>query len=206
MPELNVVVDLSHHNGQVDLVTAAAAGIVGIVHKATQGTEYVDPLYRPNREKAGSAGLFWGAYHFGVGTDGVDQADHFLSAVSPTKQDLVVLDLEANPTGPSMTLEEARAFVTHLTAVLGRSPVLYAGHYLKELLGGGTDPVLGACPFWLAQYGKTPVVPPNWADWTLWQYTDGALGLSPYEVPGIGRCDRDKFNGDLAGLKQFWGI
>jgi lysozyme len=64
---------------------------------------------------------------------------------------------------------------------------------------------LGNCWFWLSQYGPTPVVPPNWNTWTMWQYTDGALGSDPYDVPGIGRCDRDKFNGDISALYKLWG-
>ena len=37
MSIINVVVDLSHHNDPVDFVRAKAAGIVGVIHKATQG-------------------------------------------------------------------------------------------------------------------------------------------------------------------------
>lgn len=201
----NVVVDISHSNGNVNLAQAAAAGIVGIVHKATQGTTFVNPMYQANRAKARDAGLRWGAYHFGVGADGVEQADHFLQVVQPGPRDLLVLDFEANGQGPSMTLEEARAFVTHVNQELGRFPGLYSGYYIKELLGTTSDPVLANCWFWLSQYGPTPVVPVNWATWTMWQYTDGALGPPPYEVPGIGRCDRDQFNGDVDALNKLWG-
>ncbi len=105
-----------------------------------------------------------------------------------------------------MILEEARAFVTHINETLGRFPGLYSGHYIKELLGTSTDPVLANCWFWLAQYGPTPVVPVNWATWTMWQYTDGAVGPEPHDVPGIGRCDRDQFNGDLNALNALWGV
>jgi lysozyme len=203
---LNVIVDLSHNNGNVDLAQARAAGIVGVIHKATQGTAFVDPMYQANRAKAQAAGLLWGAYHFGAGADGVEQADHFLQVVQPGPQDLLVLDFEANTQGPSMTLEEARAFVTHLSATLGRFPGLYSGYYIKELLGTNTDSVLANCWFWLSQFGPTPVVPVNWATWTMWQYTDGALGPPPHEVPGIGRCDRDQFNGDMNALNKLWGV
>jgi lysozyme len=103
-----------------------------------------------------------------------------------------------------MTLEEARAFVTHIHEVTGRWPGLYAGYYLKEQLGTRTDPVLANCWFWLAQYGPTAVVPPNWKTWTLWQYTDGGYGPPPHEVEGIGRCDRDTFNGSAADLQQLF--
>jgi lysozyme len=103
-----------------------------------------------------------------------------------------------------MNLEEARAFVLHVKEQTGRFPGLYSGHYIKQLLGSNKDEVLGQCWFWLAQYGPTAVVPANWSTWTMWQYTDGAFGPQPHKVVGIGRCDRDKFNGDEAQLKKLW--
>lgn len=201
---LNAVVDLSHHNGTVDLGAAAADGILGVIHKASQGLGYADPLFAENRGKALESGLRWGAYHFGTGGDGVAQAEHFLEVVEPGPEVLLALDFESNPQGPSMTLEEARAFVTHVRSMTGRWPGLYSGHYVKELLGGQVDPVLANCWFWLAQYGPTPVVPPTWKFWTLWQYTDGGMGSPPHSVEGIGRCDRDRFNGTRAQLERLW--
>ena len=202
---VNVIVDLSHHNGDVDLQTAATDGrIVGVIHKATQGLTFTDPLYDANHQKAEHAGLLWGAYHFGTGSDGVQQAEFFLQQTAPDDGVLLVLDFEANAQGPSMTLEEARAFVTHVQQSTGRFPGLYGGHYLKELLGTSKDDVLANCWFWLSQYGPTAVVPSNWDTWTMWQYTDGGMGPEPHDVPGIGRCDRDRFNGPLTGLKRLW--
>lgn len=200
----NAVVDISHHNGNVNLDKAKQSGILGVIQKATQGQSSVDPTYKSNRTKATKAGLLWGAYHFGTGSDGLKQAENFLNVVGADPQTLLVLDFEPNPTGPSMSLEEARAFVTHVKEATGRFPGLYSGHYIKQLLGTGTDPILAGCWFWLAQYGPTAVVPPNWQTWTLWQYTDGAIGPEPHQVPGIGRCDRDKFNGTEQQLTSLW--
>ena len=205
MPDpLNVVIDISHHNGNVNLAKAKEDGILGVIQKATQGQTFKDPTYQRNRQKAKDAGLLWGAYHFGTGSDGLKQAQHFLDVVGNDPRTLLVLDFEPNPTGPSMDLEEARAFVTHINEERSRFPGFYSGHYIKQLLGTSTDPILAACWFWLAQYGPTPVVPRNWKTWTMWQYTDGALGPKPHTVKGIGRCDRDKFNGSEAQLRKFW--
>jgi lysozyme len=49
-------------------------------------------------------------------------------------------------------------------------------------------------------------VPPTWASWTLWQYTDGDMGPAPHSVEGIGPCDRDRFNGTPAQLARFWSF
>lgn len=201
---INAVIDLSHHNGDVDLSRAGRDGILGVIHKVTQGVRYEDPAYAGNLAQARSAGLLWGAYHFGTGSDGIAQAEHFLQTVEPDGATLLVLDLEANPQGPSMSLEEARAFTTHVRDSTGSWPGLYAGHYLKDLLGSQEDSILAQCWLWLSQYGPTPVVPPNWTTWTMWQYTDGGLGPPPHEVQGIGRCDRDLFNGDARALQKLW--
>src|SRR5215210_8999458 len=163
MPDpLNAVVDISHHNGNVDLGKAKGAGIIGVIQKATQGQSGIDPTYVTNRTKAGNAGLLWGAYHFATGSDGLKQAQNFLNVVGNFHNTLLVLDFEPNPTGPSMSLEEARAFVTHVNEVTGRFPGFYSGHYIKQLLGSNKDPVLAECWLWLAQYGPTAVVPANW--------------------------------------------
>ena len=207
MPDpLNVIVDISHHNGNPDFTQAAAAGIVGVIHKATQGLNYKDPMYTANRQKALDAGLLWGAYHFGTGGNGAGQADFFLAAVNPTPGTLIVLDYEPNTQGATMSLDDARAFVTQVNTTLGRFPGLYSGSLIKQQLGNNSDPILSQCFFWLAQYGPNAVVPPNWPTWTLWQYTDGNLGPQPHTVPGIGACDRDKFNGDPDALRQLWGV
>ena len=200
----NLLVDLSHFNATVDFTAARQAGIAGVIHKATQGWQYRDPLYASHKSSALAAGMLWGAYHFGVGADGIVQAEHFLESVNPDAQTLLVLDFEGNPQGPSMDLEEARAFVTHVHVATGRFPGLYGGHYLNQLLGTNTDPILANCWLWLSQYGPTAVIPPNWPKWTMWQYTDGAVGPPPHQVPGIGRCDRDMFNGTEAELRAFW--
>jgi lysozyme len=202
---VNAVVDVSHHNGTVNFQKAKDdGGLVGVIGKATQGLTFVDPTYKANRKKALDAGLLWGAYHFGTGSNGIHQAERFLATVQPDADTLLVLDLEDNPQGPDMPLEEARAFVTHIKEVTGVFPGLYSGHFIKKLLGTNTDPVLASCWFWLAQYGPTPIVPVNWPTWTMWQYTDGAMGPDPHTVPGIGRCDRDKFNGQEAQLRALW--
>lgn len=54
---LNVIVDISHHNGHPDFAQAAASGIVGVIHKATQGLTFQDSMYTTNRQKALDAGL-----------------------------------------------------------------------------------------------------------------------------------------------------
>jgi lysozyme len=198
-----LVFDLSHFNGKVDLAAAYAAGQRGVIHKATEGSGYVDPMYADTRTQAASAGLLWGAYHFGVGGDAQAQARHFLATAKPDADTLLVLDLESNPDGADMSLAEAQGFVGAVHEATGVWSGLYGGSYVRELLGDSHDPVLSQCWFWLAEYGPDARVPATWQDWTLWQYTDGSTN-SPHSISGVGDCDRNRFNGDEQQLPAFW--
>ncbi len=203
---LNVVIDLSHFNNVTDFNAVKSAGIIGVIHKATEGINYTDSHYLSRRSQALAAGLYWGAYHFGTGDDGTAQANYFLSVVNPGPQDLLVLDFEPNTTGgPTMTLAGAEQFVTQVQAKTGRWPGFYSGSLIKQLLGSGQNATLANCWFWLSEYGSTAHVPANWPTWTMWQYTDGTIGPGPHSVPGVGNCDRDQFNGEMDGLMRLWG-
>jgi lysozyme len=204
---INVIVDISHHNGIVDLNKAQQAGIVGVIHKGTQGTTMFDKKYTPNRQKAQTAGLLWGAYHFGTKADGAAQADFFLSKIGADEQTLLVLDYEPNGLR-TMTLAQARAFVSRIKEKTGRFPGLYSGNLIKEQLGGKpVDPILSQCFLWIAQYGpQVKNIPKTWPSWTMWQYTDGVAGPAPRTVAGIGKCDRDQFNGTLEQLQKLWRV
>ncbi len=204
---VNAIVDVSHHNKVTSFTKVKSDGIFGVIHKATQGTKYKDPTFASNRTKAVEAGLKFGAYHFGTAGDAIAQADHLIAVAG--ENSLLVLDFEGNPQGIDMSLEEAEEFVSHVKAATGRYPGLYSGHTIKEAFkkAGITRPdqtELSQCWFWIAQYSKAPLIPKVWKDWTLWQYTDGGAGPEPHTVDGIGRCDRDQFNGTLEQLKAFW--
>jgi lysozyme len=209
MSLLNAVIDISHHNtGVTSFVEAKNAGIIGVIHKATEGRTFVDGDYHERKPAALAAGLLWGAYHFGVRGNVEAQVDHFLETVIPGSTDLLVLDFEPNPTAGTMRLAEAERFVQKIFEQTGRFPGLYSGQaFINEKLGNNTNTVLNNCFLWIARYAdQLPKVPPAFATFTLWQYTDGSAGPQPHRVPGIGRCDRDKFNGDETQLRTLWGV
>ena len=51
---------------------------MGMIHKCTQGTTYADSMYSIRVKEAKEAGLLFGAYHFGTGDSGEEQAKWFL--------------------------------------------------------------------------------------------------------------------------------
>jgi lysozyme len=197
---LNAVVDLSHFNTVTSFAEIKSASIVGIIHKATQATNWSDSTYAARKQQALAAGLWWGAYHFGTNADGAAQAQYFLSKVNPGPTDLLALDFEENPQS-QMTIAQAEQFVTEVFNQTGRYPGFYSDALAGKMLGNNNSEILANCWFWRAQYGTSePIVPPTWSTWTMWQYTESG------PVSGISApCDRDTFNGTMDQLSQLWG-
>jgi lysozyme len=199
---LDVVLDLSHYNPVTSWAQIRQAAIVGVIHKATEGTTTRDETYAARQPEALAAGLLFGAYHFGRAGDPMGQAAHFLDVAQPTAETLLVLDWESCGAEPSMSLREAEQFVCAVYAGVGRWPGLYSGmSFCQDALVDVRYTVLSLCFLWLARYDETPPeVPPAWETWSLWQWTDHGT------VPGIeGPVDRNRWNGDLAGLARLWG-
>jgi lysozyme len=180
-----LVVDLSHFDPAHDYGRVKAAGIVGVIYKATQGGNYQDPTYDQQRTAALKASLKWGAYHFGDGSDVARQVANFLGFAQIDPETLFCLDYEPNDSS-QMSLAQAKDFIIQVEDGLGRPAecVLYSGNQIKEQLGSKKDVWWGSRRLWLAQYGTTPSVQASWKTYWLWQYTDGSSGPSPHTVAG----------------------
>jgi lysozyme len=204
---IDTIIDIYHQNS-IDFGRVKNAGIVAIIHKATEGSRFTDSEYQDRRQRAKDLGFQWGAYHFSSGEEVTSQVENFLSFTDPNDDELVALDFEPSSRGPNMTLAQAHEFVLLLQQELGRLPVLYGSSMLREALGSHEDALLAQCPLWYARYSstETPIGIPHqvWSDFTFWQYTDGNLGSSPHFVDGVGRCDRNRYLGTKEQLEDAW--
>jgi len=224
---LDAVIDLSH-GARVDDFNAIRkqSNILAVIHKATEGGDYVDPAYTDRRPRAEAAGLLWGAYHFGTAQfPGAKQAASFLATARPGPSTLMALDFEPNDPNPrnTMRLDQAEAFVLAIQAATGLLPMVYthpgwangrsagrAGRRLPQPIAPGS--ILARCDLWLADYHDEAEVPFAWADrgWKLWQYAgdesvaDAEFGTVPRAVVGVSHADRNVFNGDAAALYRYW--
>lgn len=202
-----IVVDLSHYDTVTDLNAAKNAGLAGIIYKATQGSTYQDPTYAGRRGEAAAAGLLWGAYHFGDGSSVQSQVSNFLDAAQPDANTLLALDFEPNGNN-TMSLDQARQFLTLVAQQAGRQPVLYSGSLIKQMLPQ-PDAFFSSHKLWLAQYASQPVLPSSWQSYWLWQYSDGSAGPQPQSLPGIpgnadGQIDCNTFDGTEEELATQW--
>ena len=224
--KLDAVIDISHFTVVDDFRQVRKRGnILGVIHKASEGGDWLDPSYAERRIQAIAAGLLWGAYHYGTHEhSGVAQAKLFLKAARPGPQTLMALDLEFNAQNPgnTMTLRQAEDFVRTVLAATGRHPLIYTNATWAEnepmgnpprRLGGRIteDSILARCPLWLADYRAEPQLPSAWKGrgWHFWQYAGdaengGPRGSRVRRVSGVNRCDRNLFSGDATSLRRFW--
>jgi lysozyme len=223
------VVNMSHYDlMRPDFTAMKREGIVGVIHEATYPPFTRDSKYLDRQMGALQAGLLWGAYHYGNGSDPVRQADHFLSVVSnawahanpvtrPSSGVLLVLDFEKNGhyPGGSMRADQAVAFVERIRERTGVYPGVYSGEYhLSQVLNSGRvtpaqRKTLTNCWLWIANYHKEPRATAPWSYWALWQYTgDGKCGLPrsthPISVANIRKAELNIFRGSRSELADFW--
>jgi lysozyme len=204
MPTLHAI-DLSHYNTVTSFADVKAAGVVGVIHKATEGKTYTDPTYAGRMSAALEAGLCWGAYHFLKHGSVATQIAHFLAVAALPEGSRVVIDYEDS----ACTLDDLHQAVQAIAQADPTAQIaIYSGSLLKEQLGSKNDPILAPCALWLAQYTTgTPSWPAGtWQHWSLWQYTDGASGGSPKSVNGVaGAVDCNTFNGSADACAKWFG-
>jgi lysozyme len=221
---LDAVIDISHNVRVSDFRAVRSSGVLAVIHKSSEGGDWLDPSYGPRRREAEQAGLLWGAYHFGTRQySGTRQAQSFLSAAQPGPTTLLALDYELNDYNPAntMRLAQAEEFVQVIYRATGRFPVVYThanwANGTRARRGIRSEPVgpnsiLAQCDLWVADHREQPEVPYAWADrgWKLWQYVadesveTAAYGSAPRAIPGITHCDRNLFAGDQRQLVRFW--
>jgi len=186
-------IDASHWNVITDWTALTTAGIVGVIHKATESVGYTDPTYAPRRQQATAAGLLWGAYHFLRPGDIVGQANYFLAKAKPDAHTLLAADHEDS----AVSLDDLKLFLRTISDAVEQSPVVYSGYLIKQQLSGA-DAELAGYRLWLAHYGR-PVWPTaTWPSWWLWQFTDqGSVG-------GIAPVDVNAYRYDAKRLRAEW--
>ncbi len=171
-------VDYSHHqSGPIDYDAYLRAGGKALIHKATEGSTYVDPNYTLRRVEAARKGIPFGAYHFSrhEAGDAITEARAFLAVANPRPGDIrPTLDIE---TTEGMSLAQLRdwaaRWVAYVRDQVGAWPMVYTPFDLQL-----DDRVI----VWRPRYNKTET-PPD-LPWDIWQWaSDGRVaGFPPCDV------------------------
>lgn len=190
-------IDISHWQGFPDFAKVKAAGVIAMIHKATEGTGYVDPNRAKNCANATKAGIACCTYHWlSPGVSATAQMQFYLDTVDPVAGERVVIDYEE----AGCTLDDLHEAVDTLRADPRDLQItVYSGHLLKEQLGNNYDAVLANnTDLWLAQYtSSTPTWPEaTYPAWALWQYSESGT------IDGIkgSLVDLNRFNDTDAAL------
>lgn len=193
-------VDVSYYQSTIDWTKVKADGVEYAFIRVSDGLGTIDSKFDANWAQSRAKGILHGAYQFfRPAQDPIAQADLLLSKIgTPMPDDLPpVIDVEADGgLAPSQVAAKVKIWIDHVTAAIGKRPIVYTGYYFWRDQVGAPDQT--ASPLWHAQYSSTacPTIAPPWADWAFWQYTSSG------SVNGIaGNVDMNRFNGTRAQLQ-----
>jgi lysozyme len=194
------VIDLSHWNTVKSFIDIGNAGVLGVIHKCTEGTGYMDPTYLDRMYSATEADLSWGAYHFLKHGNIQRQMEWFVENMALPAGSRVAIDYE----DPACTLSDLQDALVSLTSLDPTLQIaIYSGHLIKDQVGSKSYPWLEPFSLWLAQYTTgTPSWPKQiWPVWSLWQFTDtgSVSGMS-------GNVDLNQFNGSDEQCLKWFGL
>jgi lysozyme len=175
------VIDLSHHNAiPQSLVPAKQAGIIGLIHKCTEGSTHADTKVEARHYLALQANMAWGLYHFMRPGDMQAQARWFIDSAHR----LGVIDdktlLCADHEDHNVPLDDLIEWLEAVEGITGRVPIIYSGHVMKDQCASGQYPT--KYKLWLCHYTTgTPTLPEGCDAYWLWQYSDSATvaGITP---------------------------
>lgn len=146
-------IDVSHHQGRIDWTRVAQNETRFVYIKASEGGDWLDPLYTANIVGAQATNMRVGAYHFfTLCSPGNVQARNF-QAVATTAHDLPpAIDLEyvgncaARPSRQEFE-KELGDFIRIVRAELGAEPILYTMEdFFSDYLEGGR---FSSAPLWV---------------------------------------------------------
>lgn len=185
--------DISHFQQKIDWVKVVNSSFQPkfVFIKATQGVDFVDPMFFIHAKNAKDAGMKIGFYHFcslnshDISNDAKAEAQWFVKNIklAPQVDYPLVLDIEANPGKLSKdeVLNWINTFFYELAQLGQTDYILYSyASFLNENLP--TNHKLGNIKLWLAAYAPTYKVPLGWKAPIIWQYSekgtiDGVPGL-----------------------------
>ncbi len=178
-------VDVSKHSGNINWQILKENNVAFAYLKATEGEDYIDPLYKQNRTQAIENSIILGSYHFfRFNKSGKKQALLFLKNASINVGDLLpVLDIEIwgntiSTQSPEIVIKEIRVFLTTIEQNLGVKPMIYTNKetFLKYVKGN-----FDAYPIWFCDLINEPNEEAPY--WSFWQFSHkGKIEGSKYHI------------------------
>ncbi|MGL4974555.1 MAG: glycoside hydrolase family 25 protein [Bosea sp. (in: a-proteobacteria)] len=200
-------IDVARYQTEIDWADVKASGTRFAFIKATEGGDYIDPMFARNWAAAKRAGVPRGAYHFVFWCRPAHEQAQWFRQHIPNDPDALppVLDLEWNghsrtcphKINKQLALEKIQLMLVELEQTTGKKPVIYTDiTFHKDILEGQFN----GYAYWLRSTAAKPETRYNNRPWAFWQYTTTG------RVPGIrGDVDRNAFYGteeEFEGWRQ----
>lgn len=188
---------------QAGINIAAVPADFAIV-KATQGTNYVSPVFRAQADATLNSGKLLGIYHYISGGNWQAEAEYFVNAVKDyVGRAVLALDFESGDNsayGDTAYLQRCAQTVYNLTGV---HPLLYGSQRDYGRLAQVSKAT--NCGLWIAQYPNYERT--GYQD-TPWNEGAYSCAIRQYSSSGIlpnygGNLDLNKFYGDAAAWQKY---
>lgn len=186
-PSSNILykgIDVSAWQNEIDFEKVKNDGIKIVYIKSSEGTDYIDPYFERNYQKARENGFYIGVYHYVRARNNyqaINEADFFASVIENKEIDCkLAMDFESFG---NLSKEEinsiALTFLERLKRITNKEVLVYSNTYTARNIFSGK---ITKYPLWIAQYGVSkPSANGNWEKWVGFQYT------STGRVNGINR-------------------
>jgi GH25 family lysozyme M1 (1,4-beta-N-acetylmuramidase) len=152
MPEGVYGIDISSHQGDMDVARAAREGFSFVWIKATEGVGYTNPRFAPEMAETLGLGLLGGAYHWLTAGDGCAQARYFLDEVRKVVEPALIAIICDNETNASY--QTTKDFFAELRRQLGNRPLyMYTGAWWWNARGWNVNGISDPAPLlWDSEY------------------------------------------------------
>lgn len=168
-------IDVSHHQDTINWeVLTKKENIAFAYIKATEGTNYQDPLYNFNNSQANKYGLKTGAYHYyRFCKPGYEQAINFINKVNPNEMSLPpAIDLEFMENCDSIPdiknlEEELKEYIAIISDHYDKQPLIYLTMESFNQIYIKTDLDLD---IWIRNVITSARLPKDY-QWLFWQYS-----------------------------------
>lgn len=188
-------IDVSRYQRDIDFERVAASGVEVVYIRSSASSDYVDPYFSQNYQRAKAAGLKIGFYHAMSArnqTEAVQEARFFVQTISGTQPDCkLAMDFgAASNLSYAQRNTIARAFLEETKRLSGMDVVIYSSAYTARAVWD--EEMAQSYPIWVAEYGADEPENGRWDEWVGFQYSNTG------RVDGIdGNVDLDYFTEDI---------
>ena len=167
--------DISKWQGSIDFAKMKSRNVEGVIIKACQGVNYIDPNFETNYTNAKNNGLKVGAYiYLDFQYNAYEHFSNLKNILRDKNLDIpIALDCE-DQTGKKP--DEVSNIILGLSNLIfqeyGKRPIIYTNQSWWNSNTVSMS-IWNEHPLWIANWSKSffsPLMPRDWSKWVMWQH------------------------------------